>query len=111
MVSMGLNISNEEANKLVIKSIEDKSAYNKFLELVKYQGGDINNISISNKKCVIKSNKNGEITKISAIEIGKLALELGAGKKSIKDKIDKLNKELEEKNNIWLELTDIIMNN
>lgn len=30
---------------------------------------------------------------------------------SIKDKIDKLNKELEEKNNIWLELTDIIMNN
>jgi len=102
MVSMGLNISNEEANKLVIKSIEDKSAYNKFLELVKYQGGDINNISISNKKCVIKSNKNGEITKISAIEIGKLALELGAGKKSIKDKIDygvgvRLNKLIGEK--------------
>ena len=102
MVSMGLNISNEEANKLVIKSIEDKRAYNKFLELVKYQGGDINNISISNKKCVIKSNKNGEITKISAIEIGKLALELGAGKKSIKDKIDygvgvRLNKLIGEK--------------
>ena len=30
---------------------------------------------------------------------------------SIKDKIDSLNKELEEKNDKWLELTEIIMNN
>lgn len=102
MVSMGLNISKEDAKKMVIKSIEDKSAYNKFLELVSYQGGDINNISISNKKCIIKSNKNGEIAKINALEIGKLALELGAGKKNIKDKIDygvgvRLNKLVGEK--------------
>lgn len=102
MVSMGLNISKDEARKLVVKSIEDKTAYNKFLELVSYQGGDINNISISNKKCIIKSNKNGEITKINALEIGKLALELGAGKKNIKDKIDygvgvRLNKLIGEK--------------
>ena len=102
MVSMGLNISKDDAKKKVIKSIEDKSAYNKFLELVSYQGGDINNISISNKKCIIKSNKNGEIAKINALEIGKLALELGAGKKNIKDKIDygvgvRLNKLVGEK--------------
>ena len=102
MVSMGLNISNEEARKLVIKSIEDKSAYNKFLELVLYQGGDINNIAISNRKFIIKSNKNGEITKINALEVGKLSLELGAGKKTIRDKIDygvgvKLNKLVGEK--------------
>lgn len=102
MVSMGLNISNEEARKLVIKSIEDKSAYNKFLELVSYQGGDINNIAISNRKFIIKSNKNGEITKINALEVGKLSLELGAGKKTIRDKIDygvgvKLNKLVGEK--------------
>ncbi len=102
MVSMGLNISKDEARKLVVKSIEDKTAYNKFLELVSYQGGDINNISISNKKCIIKSNKTGEITKINALEIGKLALELGAGKKNIKDKIDygvgvRLNKLIGEK--------------
>ena len=102
MVSMGLNISKGEANKLVIKSINDKSAYNKFLELVLYQGGDINNIAISNRKFIIKSNKNGEITKINALEVGKLSLELGAGKKTIRDKIDygvgvKLNKLVGEK--------------
>lgn len=88
MVSMGLDVPIGEAKEMVIKAIEDKSAYNKFLELVKYQGGDINNISISNKKFVIKANKSGKITKIDALEIGKLSLELGAGKKSIKDKID-----------------------
>ena len=102
MVSMGLNISKEEAKKMVIKSIEDKSAYNKLWELIKYQGGDINNISISSRKCIIKSNKTGEITKINALEVGKLSLELGAGKHTIKDKIDygvgiKLNKLVGEK--------------
>lgn len=102
MVSMGLNISKEEANKLVIKSIEDKSAYKKFVELIEYQGGDINNIAISNRKYVIKSNKNGILNKINALEAGKLALALGAGKINIKDKIDygvgiKLNKLVGEK--------------
>lgn len=88
MVSMGLNISKEKAKELVINSIKDGSSYNKFCELVKAQGGDINNIKVSNKKSVIKANKNGTLSKINALEIGKLSLELGAGKKAIKDKID-----------------------
>jgi len=97
MVSMGLNISKEEAKEKVINSIKDNSAYNKFIELVESQGGDINSLKVSNKKYIIKANKNGILKKISAIEIGKLSLELGAGKKSINDKIDytvgvKLNK-------------------
>ena len=45
----------------------------------------------------IKSPQNGVIEKISAIELGKLSLNLGAGKRSIQDTIDysvgiKLNK-------------------
>ena len=97
MISMGLNISKEEAKALALKSIEDKSAYKKFAELIECQGGDINNIAISNRKYVIKSNKSGTLSKINALETGKLALELGAGKINIKDKIDygvgiKLNK-------------------
>ena len=97
MVSMGLNISADEAKKKVLESIENKSAYNKFLELVKYQKGDINNIKVSNKTYKIKANKTGIISKINALEVGKLSLELGAGKKTLKDKIDytvgiKLNK-------------------
>lgn len=88
MVSMGLNISKEEANERVLNSIKDGSAYNKFVELVEAQGGDINNIKVSDKKYIVKSNKDGVLKKINALEIGKLSLELGAGKKSIKDTID-----------------------
>lgn len=102
LASMGLEIEKEEAKKLVLKSIEDKSAYKKFAELIEYQGGDINNIEISRKRYVIKSNKSGILNKINALEVGKLSLELGAGKLNIKDKIDygvgiKLNKLVGEK--------------
>ena len=97
MVSMGLEISKEEAQEKVVGVINDKSAYNKFLELVKAQGGNVDEIKTSSKKCTIKANKTGTLSKISAIEVGKLSLELGAGKLNIKDKIDytvgvKLNK-------------------
>ena len=97
MVSMGLNISKEEAKEKVLNSIRDKSAYNKFIELIESQGGNINNIKVSNKKYFIKSNKTGTLKNINALEIGKLSLELGAGKKNIEDRIDytvgiKLNK-------------------
>lgn len=102
MVSMGLNISKEEAKNKVLDSLESKKAYNKFLELVKYQKGDITNIKVSEKKYILKSNKNGIIKSIDALEIAKLSLELGAGKKSLKDKIDytvgiKLNKLVDSK--------------
>ena len=97
MVSMGLNISKEEAKSKVINSINDGSAYNKFIELVEAQGGDIKSLKVSNRKYSIKANKNGTLKAINALEIGKLSLGLGAGKLNIKDKIDytvgvKLNK-------------------
>ena len=88
MVSMGLNISKEEAKEKVLNSIKDGSAYNKFVELVEAQGGDINSIKVSDKKHIIKAKKNGTLSEINALEIGKISLELGAGKKSIEDKIN-----------------------
>ena len=42
-------ISNEEARSLVFNTINNGSAYNKFVEFVKYQGGDINSIKVSDK--------------------------------------------------------------
>lgn len=97
MVSMGLNISLDEAKELVIDSIANGSAYNKFTELVKSQNGNIEGIKVSNNTYKIKSKYNGTINKINALELGKLSLSLGAGKINIKDKIDygvgiKLNK-------------------
>ena len=104
MVCMGLNKSSEEARKLVINTIKNGSAYNKFLELVSYQKGDIKGIKVSDKTYKIKSNKSGIIENIDALEIGKLSLSLGAGKLKIKDKIDytvgiKLEKYVGEKVN------------
>ena len=88
MVSMGKEITREEAGVLVRESLKSGAAYNKFLELVKKQGGDLSRLKVSNKKCVIKSPNSGIVKKIDALEVGKLSLALGSGKVSIKDKID-----------------------
>ena len=88
MVSMGKNISIEEARDLVLDAIDSKKAYKKFLELVEYQHGNIKGIKVSENTYKIKAEKSGIIKKIDALEVGKLSLNLGAGKVSIKDKID-----------------------
>ena len=50
MESMGLEITLDEARKKVKNVLEDGSAYNKFVELVKYQGGDIDSIKCKWRK-------------------------------------------------------------
>ncbi len=102
MVSMSLNISVEDAEKMVLDVLKSKKAYEKFNEMVKYQKGDISKIKVSDKTYAIKSPIKGEIKKIDALALGKLSLALGAGKETIKDKIDysvgiKLNKVIGDK--------------
>ena len=97
MVSMSLEIDVKEAREKVVKSLSGGSAYNKFLELVKYQKGNIDKLKISDNIYKLKSNVNGTIAKINALEVGKLSFNLGAAKMNINDKIDysvgvKLNK-------------------
>ena len=48
----------------------------------------ISSVKISNKVSKIISPKNGVVEGISAIEIGKISLRLGAGRKELTDKID-----------------------
>ena len=115
MVSMGLNISKEEARSKVICSINDGSAYNKFLQFVKCQGGDVSKVSISDKKIEVKSNKNGTLTKINALEFGKFSVSLGAGRREKDDVIDptvgiKLNKLIGDKVSIGDLLCTIYVN-
>lgn len=88
MISMGLNISKDDALQLVNKSIEDQSAYSKFLEMVQYQNGDISKIELGKNQYQILAKKSGVLTKLHALELGKLSLSLGAGKVYIDDKID-----------------------
>ena len=88
MISMGKGISKDEALALVDKSIEKGYAYQKFLELVKMQGGDLDKIKVSKKEKYIVSHKSGIINGIDALELGKLAVALGAGRSSKDEKID-----------------------
>lgn len=88
MISMGKNISKSAAIEMVKKSIDDGSAYRKFLELVKYQGGDINGVCVCDNYYDIKSNTSGKLTAINALSFGKLSVMIGAGRKSKEDIID-----------------------
>ena len=84
-----------ESNKIkLLENIKNGKAYDKFLELVSMQGGDVSYIKDVNKfekakyiKPVYAKNT-GNVSKIDAKEVGKLANYLGAGRNKKEDKID-----------------------
>ena len=76
MVSLGLNISYEEAKN------------NKLLEFIKYQNGDITKLPKSTLVYEIKSDKEGYLTNLSSLELSKLSMHLGAGRQTKEDTID-----------------------
>ena len=88
MVSMGLQVSKKQAKEMVLNTINNGSAYMKFLKLIEYQKGDISKLKISDNVVKVKSPIDGIVKKINALELGKLSLRLGAGKENINDKID-----------------------
>lgn len=84
-----------ERNKMnMLENIKNGKAFNKFLEMVKNQNGDISYLEDTNKfdkaKYIeeIKSKKNGYIQEINAEKIGKIACNLGCGRIKKDDKID-----------------------
>ena len=87
----------EDLNKnkdMIIENIINGKAYEKLIQMVKNQGGDITYINDINKfekaKYIIpvESKKNGIIKEINAEEVGKLACLLGAGRLKKEDEID-----------------------
>ncbi len=88
MVSMGKKITPLAARKQVIESIDNLSAYNKFLEFVNCQHGDIQKIKVCDKVHKIKATKDGIVKNIDALELGKLSVSLGAGRINKEDSID-----------------------
>ena len=88
MVSLGKGISEDKAMVEVKENLQNGKALDKFLEFVKYQYGNIDNLEINAKVYNIKANKNGTLKDINALNIAKLSEYLGAGRKSKDDKID-----------------------
>lgn len=88
MVCMAKDVSKSEATKLVIETIDSLQAYDKFLEFVKSQHGDLEELCVSKKVKKVKATKSGVLEKIDALELGKLSVALGAGRNSKEESID-----------------------
>lgn len=84
----------EEARKMLIKVIEDKSALNKLKEFIRAQGGNSNQVDntelLPKAKYIVevKSEKEGYVSKIDSEHIGLIAMELGAGRATKEDSVD-----------------------
>ena len=88
MVSLGLDVSYEEAKAKVLENLENGKAYRKFREFVRAQGGNLIFLPKSRYTYEIKSENSGYINKIDALTLGKLSMYLGAGREKLSDKID-----------------------
>ena len=90
----GITNTLEESKKLLMQNIKNQKAYDKFVELVKIQGGDISYIKNTDKfkkaKYIqeVKSNKDFIIKSIDAKQVGQLCIYLGAGRIKKEDSIE-----------------------
>lgn len=82
------NIDLDEARNLCMKKLTNGEAYNKFVELVNAQHGNLNDVKISNRIFSVKSPKSGYLNKINALGLGEVARIIGAGRLTKEDTID-----------------------
>lgn len=88
MVHLGLEISLNEAKEKVVASLENGNALDKFYELIKYQGGDIDKLPKTKYKYEVYSTINGFLTNIDAYMLGEFCKIIGAGREKLNDIID-----------------------
>lgn len=87
MVSMGKEISLEEAKKEVTEALNSKKALNKFKEFIKYQGGDIDNIKEAANSYDICSSNEGYVRDIDETLLAMECLSMGSGRINKSDSI------------------------
>lgn len=87
MVMLGKEISLQEAKVQVIEQLTSGKAYDKFLEFIKAQEGDITKLMVAPKVFSVKSVKTGFVETIDALKIGKLVHDIGAGRTKKEDEI------------------------
>lgn len=88
MVSMAKEISIIDAREEVVDAINSKKALDKFNQFINYQGGNIEQMQISENKLEVKSTKKGTIKSINANIVAKVSNSLGSGRTNKEDKID-----------------------
>lgn len=88
MIQMSLGKTINQANDMVEDSLESGKAYQKFLEIISAQGGDLSGLRVSKNTQDIHSTKSGHVIDMDAYRFGKLSLDLGGGRVTKEDKID-----------------------
>ncbi len=84
----------EENKNKIMENINNGKAYNKFLELIQSQGGDISYIENPDKfkkaeyVMPVTAEKSGYISAIDAKTVGEISVDLGAGRVKKEDSID-----------------------
>lgn len=85
----------EEGKAKILENLQNGKGYEKFVELVQNQGGDISFIENTDKYAKAKyiipiiAEKSGNIVKLDALNVGKLSVYLGAGRMKKEDDIQK----------------------
>ncbi len=89
MAGLGKDI--EINKKMILEKIEQGKAYEKFIQLIEKQQGDVeylNHIEKAKEIVKVTAEENGYIKTLNAEAIGRAALTLGAGRVKKEDKID-----------------------
>jgi len=89
--SANIKPSIEEAKDFVKEQISSKNAYKKQMEFIHRQGGTLDDLDdfIKVKEIIeVRSDKDGYVSSINALEIGLSAMKLGAGRETKEDEID-----------------------
>ena len=84
----------EEGRKKLEQCIKDDTAFNKFVQMVEAQGGDISYIlhpekfPLAKNIIEIRSDQEGYVKSLDALDIGVSSMKLGGGRETLDDVID-----------------------
>ena len=92
LIDAKLEIDFDIAKKKLYQALNDGSAFSKFVELVKAQGGDVDVLYhpeklLTHQLVHVLAEKEGYIMDINALDIGKAAMRLGAGRETKEDQV------------------------
>ena len=95
MIYLGDKASSiEEGIDISKELVKNGKAFDKFIEIVKAQDGNVNYLKQPEKyprskiREYVKSNKSGYLSKVDCYKLGMISVELGAGRLTKEDKID-----------------------
>lgn len=95
MLEVGKVVKNiAEGRKLAIAKLQDGSAWHKFKEMVKAQGGDVESLEQpwkymkADKVMEIKCRKKGYVTEMQTEALGRLLIQMGGGRNKVGEPID-----------------------